>query len=94
MSTPVVLRWPLPDWVIAEAGVACPVCGATARLLLGMDLDDHSDAPSYMACPAGHQWAEAGLPRRLGALLLADILEADPSILGRLDELRDLQDGA
>ncbi|MEV6833612.1 hypothetical protein AB0N17_03615 [Streptomyces sp. NPDC051133] len=88
MSTPAVLRWPLPDWVIAEAGIACPACGTRARLILAMDLDDRSDEPSYMACPAGHQWAEKRLPRRVGAELLAEVLDAEPGLLGSLDELR------
>lgn len=92
MSTPPVLRWPLPGRVLGtdEQLIACPTCGADEALALGMDLDDHTDAPSYMSCRAGHSWAEERLPRRLGAELLADILDVDPSILGRLDELRDV----
>lgn len=92
MSTPPVLRWPIPGRAVDEAGqlLACPACGAADRLLLGMDLDDQTDAPSYMSCRNGHSWAEARLPRRLGALLLAEILDLDPSILGRLDELHDV----
>lgn len=92
MSTPPVLRWPLPGRAVDEAGVliACPTCGAADRLLLGMDLDDQTDDPSYMSCGSGHSWAEPRMPRRLGALLLAEVLDIDPSILGHLDELRDV----
>lgn len=90
MTTPPVLRWPMPGRVVDQAGhlIACPVCGALEHLVLGMDLDDHSDEPSYMACPGGHTWPEERLPRRLGALLLADILEAEPGLLAELEALQ------
>lgn len=98
MSTPAVLRWAMPGpFVDHTTGrvAACPECGARERLVVGMDLDDvDSVDPSWVSCPAGHQWAEAGLPRSLAALILAEILDADPSILGRLDELRDVYGGA
>lgn len=90
MSGPAVLRWPLPGRVVDETGqpIACPVCGSQERLLLGLDLDDHSDAPSYMGCHGGHSWAEERMPRRLGALLLADILDIEPGLLAHLDDLQ------
>lgn len=90
MSEPAVLRWPLPGRVVDQDGrpIACPQCGAADRLLLGMDLDDHTDAPSYMSCRSGHSWAEERMPRRLGVLLLADILDIEPGILARIDDLQ------
>lgn len=90
MSTPAVLRWPMPGRVVDQAGqvIACPTCGVEERLLLGLDLDDHSDAPSYMSCRSGHSWAEVGMPRRLGALLLADMLDIEPGLLAHLEELQ------
>lgn len=86
MTEPTVLRWPMPGRVTVGRGetLACPVCGAVERLVLGMDLDDRSEEPSYMACPGGHTWAEGRLPRWFGALLLADILDIEPSILDDL----------
>ncbi|MFF4836574.1 hypothetical protein [Streptomyces sp. NPDC001315] len=95
MSTPPVLRWPMPGRVLGIDGqlIACPTCGAGEALALGMDLDDHTDAPSYMSCQAGHSWAEERLPRRLGAELLATILDIEPGLLGSLDELRDVHGG-
>lgn len=92
MTTPAVLRWAMPGpFVDHTTGrtVSCPECRLTERLVVPMDLDDvDSDEPSYITCPGGHTWAEAGLPRRLAALILAEILDAEPSILGRLEELR------
>lgn len=88
MGAPVVLRWPVPDDLVARFEVACPQCGATRRLLLGMDLEDRSDAPSVMGCPDGHTWLEERVPRSFGASLLAEILDADPVIVGRLEELQ------
>ena len=97
MTTPAVLRWAMPGpFVDHTTGrtVACPECRATARLVVGMDLDDvDSDDPSWVSCPAGHRWAEAGLPRGLAALILAEILDEDPSLLGRLEELRNVYGG-
>jgi hypothetical protein len=94
-SQPPVLRWPLPGPSIGVTGqpVVCPECGERERLLIGLDLDDHSDEPSFMACPAGHRWLEAGMPRHIGAQLLADAFDIDPSLYGRLDELRDVHGG-
>ena len=90
MKAPVVLRWPLPD--IAESHLAaCPACGTRSSLTLAMDLDDRSDAPSYMTCPQGHTWAEDSFPRRLAAELLDDILQVYPDLLGWLDDLREMQ---
>jgi hypothetical protein len=85
----------MPGRVLGENSrpIACPTCGADDRLLLGMDLDDRSEAPSYMSCGNGHSWAEKGMPRRLGALLLAEVLDLDPSLFGRLDELQDAHGG-
>lgn len=91
MSTPAVLRWAMTRPFVDQAGqvIACPTCGAVQRLVVGMDLDDvGSDEPSWLTCPAGHTWAAAGLPRGLAALILAEILDADPSVLGHLEELR------
>lgn len=90
MSEPPVLRWPMPGRVTVGRGeaLACPVCGAVERLVLGMDLDDQSEEPSYMTCPGGHTWAEGRLPRWFGALLLADILDIEPGILAHLDDLQ------
>jgi hypothetical protein len=69
--------------------VACPECGLTERLIVRMDLDDvDSDEPSRMSCPDGHQWTEKGLPRRLGALILAEVFDTEPGLLGSLEELR------
>ncbi|MEU0069535.1 hypothetical protein ABZ027_08320 [Streptomyces sp. NPDC006332] len=95
MSTPPALRWPLPKPSFGVTGqpVACPECDARERLLIGLDLDDHSEDPSHMACPDGHRWLEPGMPRRIGAQLLADTLDADPSLYGWLDELRDVHGG-
>ncbi|MFJ4623057.1 hypothetical protein [Streptomyces sp. NPDC088812] len=92
MSEPVVLRWQMPAPIRGAGGrvAACPECGLMVRLILAMDLDDHSDEPSYLTCPGGHTWPEAAIPRRLGALLLAEILESDPGLYGRLDELREI----
>lgn len=92
MSTPAVLRWamtrPFVDHTTGQT-IACPTCRATERLVVGMDLDDvDSIEPSWLTCPAGHTWPEAGLPRGLAALILAEVLDADPSLLGRLDDLR------
>lgn len=92
MTEPTILRWPLP-MPVPRGGVpiACPTCGGVDRLVIAMDLDDRSEEPSYMTCQQGHTWAEPLLPRRFGAQLLGDILEADPSLLGRLDDLREVQ---
>lgn len=89
MSVP-ALRWPIPGRAVDQAGqvIACPTCGADERLLLGMDLDDRSDAPSYMSCRSGHSWPEAGMPRRLGAQLLDEILDLEPGLLAHFDELQ------
>jgi hypothetical protein len=97
MSTPPVLRWAMPGRFVDHTTgriVACPECRATERLVVGMDLDDvGSDEPSWLSCPSGHTWSEAGLPRGLAALILAEVLDADPSVLGHLDELRDVYGG-
>lgn len=95
MTAPVVLRWPMPGPIRGVGGhvVACPECYLTVRLVLAMDLDDSSDEPSYLTCPGGHTWPEPAVPRRLAALLLAEVLAADPSLLGHLDELRDVHGG-
>ncbi|MEU5281131.1 hypothetical protein AB0G87_32525 [Streptomyces asoensis] len=95
MSTPPALRWPLPGPSLGVTGqpVTCPQCQAREGLLIGLDLDDHSAEPSHMACPDGHRWLEAGMPRHVGAQLLADAFDLDPTLYGRLDELRDIHEG-
>lgn len=95
MSTPPILRWPLPGPAlgVTRQPVVCPECGAREGLLIGLDLDDHSDEPSHMACPNGHRWLEAGMPRRIGAELLADVFDLDPGLYGRLEELRQVYGG-
>ncbi|MEV8036733.1 hypothetical protein [Streptomyces sp. NPDC086182] len=96
MSEPIVLRWPLPAAPVDGAGrpVVCPVCGTGEGLVLGMDLDDHSDAPSAMACPSGHSWFEERFPRRYGALLLADVLDAEPGLLADLALMQRMHEAA
>lgn len=90
MSAPVVLRWPLPVGSVDGLGqpFACPDCGTVEGVLIAMDLEDHSDAPSTMGCPQNHTWLEERLPRHVGASLLADILDIEPALLGRLEELQ------
>ncbi|MFF2511682.1 hypothetical protein [Streptomyces sp. NPDC058086] len=90
MSEPTVLRWRLPFAPVDGAGrpVVCPTCGVGERLVLGMDLDDHSDEPSYMTCPSGHSWLDERFTRKYGALFLADILDAEPGLLAHLDDLQ------
>ncbi|MEU3546287.1 hypothetical protein [Streptomyces longwoodensis] len=91
MSTPAVVRWAMPGPFTAPDGrvIACPQCQATERLVVGMDLDDvDSPEPSWLSCPAGHAWPEAGLPRGTAALILAEVLDAEPGLLASLDELR------
>lgn len=90
MSTPPVLRFPLPLAPVDGAGrpVVCPVCGTGERLLLGVDLDDHSDEPSHMTCPAGHSWLDDRLTRKYGALLLAAVFDAEPGLFAHLDVLQ------
>lgn len=91
MSTPPVLRWPMPGPFVDHTSgrvIECPTCRETERLVVAMDLDDHSEGPSYITCPGGHTWPEAGLPRRLAALLLAEIFEAEPSLFAHLEELQ------
>lgn len=90
MSTPPVLRWRLPFAPVDGSGrpVVCPVCGVGEGLVLGMDLDDHSDEPSYVTCPAGHEWLDGRLTRRYGAQLLAAVFESEPGLFAHLDELR------
>lgn len=93
MTEPAVLRCPLPGRVvISDAPIACPTCGAADRLILGMDLDDRGDEPSYMSCPGGHTWAEERLPRWFSAGLLDEIFQVDPTLLGRLEEIRAMQE--
>lgn len=90
MSEPVVLRWPLLGRTTVEGVlIVCPECGAEDRLTLGMDLDDRSEGPAFMACPEGHLWAEERFSRRLAGEFLDEILQLDPTLLGQLDALRD-----
>ena len=72
MGSPVVLRWPLPRGAVDGFGqpFACPQCGTVDGVLIAMDLEERSDAPSVMGCPDGHTWLEERLPRSFGALLL------------------------
>jgi hypothetical protein len=93
MTEPVVIRWPIPDHAVLASGpITCPTCGGDESLTLAMDLHDRSDDPSYMSCPVGHIWAEERFPRIFAAELLDEILQIDPSILGHLDELREIQE--
>jgi hypothetical protein len=96
MTTTAVLRWPIPEPIRCADGhvIACPTCGRMVRLVLAMDLDDHTDAPSAVSCPAGHAWFEERLPRRWGALLLAELLDAEPGIFAHLEELQRVHGGA
>ncbi|TXJ73296.1 hypothetical protein E2C11_29600 [Streptomyces lavendulae] len=91
MSTPAVLRWAMP-WPISGGNgqrIACPQCDITVPLVIAMDLDAiDSQEPSWLTCPSGHAWAEASLPAALPAQFLADILDAEPGVLGSLDALR------
>nr|WSY53809.1 hypothetical protein OG999_29320 [Streptomyces sp. NBC_00886] len=92
MSTPVALRWPMPgpfaDHTTGRV-VACPECRVMHRLVVDMDLDDvDCGEPSRITCPAGHEWLEAGLPRRLAALILAEVLDAEPGLLANFEALQ------
>lgn len=95
MSSPAALRWPLAGLSLDVTGrpIACPECGVREGLLLGLDLDDRSEDPSHMACPAGHRWLEPGMPRHVGAQLLPDVFESEPGLFAHLNELRDVHGG-
>ncbi|MHC3471215.1 hypothetical protein ACYF6T_21310 [Streptomyces sp. 7R007] len=91
MSATPVLRWPMPGPFVDHTSgcvIECPTCRETERLVVAMDLGDHSGEPSYITCPGGHTWPEAGLPRRLAALLLAEVFEAEPGLLADLEALQ------
>lgn len=96
MTTPVVLRWPIPEAIRCADGqiIACPTCGGVVPLVLAMDLDDHSDAPSAVTCPEGHAWFEERLPRHWGALLLAELLDIEPGLFAHLEDLQHVHGGA
>lgn len=83
MSSPTVVRWPLPG-----GGFTCPTCGAGEGNTVALDAAEYSGEPSYMQCPAGHLWAEPAFPRLLAGGILRGADPQHVAVMGELLELR------
>ncbi|MFD8556796.1 hypothetical protein ACFV1N_05845 [Streptosporangium canum] len=72
---------------VAGQRIYCPECGEGSLLTVRVSPDETDDAPTYVQCPWDHLWAEASLPRRLFAELLAAVAAEDPAAWAELNRV-------